>query len=150
VAKKLPCGHMFHSACLRSWFQRMQTCPTCRSDILTTPPPQRTQAQQAQQRGERRARLSIYTHENTSDQQAQGNQPQANGAPPAQQQAHPFVFQPPPFPVSLSTYAPDIKTREEFSSEHGRSLPLAQFPFYRYRTPRQLELHFMPRVLHCE
>lgn len=33
-AKKLPCGHIFHTACLRSWFQRQQTCPTCRTDIL--------------------------------------------------------------------------------------------------------------------
>ena len=29
-AKKLPCGHIFHKSCLRSWFQRQQTCPTCR------------------------------------------------------------------------------------------------------------------------
>jgi len=28
--KKLPCGHIFHKNCLRSWFQRQQTCPTCR------------------------------------------------------------------------------------------------------------------------
>ncbi|XP_018493627.1 E3 ubiquitin-protein ligase synoviolin [Galendromus occidentalis] len=32
--KKLPCNHIFHAACLRSWFQRQQTCPTCRSDVL--------------------------------------------------------------------------------------------------------------------
>ncbi|XP_075255322.1 E3 ubiquitin-protein ligase synoviolin A-like [Convolutriloba macropyga] len=32
--KKLPCGHVFHTHCLRSWFQRQQTCPTCRVDIL--------------------------------------------------------------------------------------------------------------------
>ncbi|XP_063720876.1 E3 ubiquitin-protein ligase synoviolin B-like [Symsagittifera roscoffensis] len=32
--KKLPCGHVFHTHCLRSWFQRQQTCPTCRIDIL--------------------------------------------------------------------------------------------------------------------
>ncbi|CAJ0589541.1 unnamed protein product [Cylicocyclus nassatus] len=32
--KRLPCGHVFHSHCLRSWFQRQQTCPTCRTDIL--------------------------------------------------------------------------------------------------------------------
>uniref|UniRef100_A0AAV2MGY4 RING-type E3 ubiquitin transferase n=1 Tax=Knipowitschia caucasica TaxID=637954 RepID=A0AAV2MGY4_KNICA len=40
-AKKLPCNHIFHSSCLRSWFQRQQTCPTCRMDILraTTPAP---------------------------------------------------------------------------------------------------------------
>ncbi|RXG72105.1 E3 ubiquitin-protein ligase synoviolin [Armadillidium vulgare] len=38
-AKKLPCGHIFHSSCLRSWFQRQQTCPTCRMDILQQPVP---------------------------------------------------------------------------------------------------------------
>lgn len=35
-SKKLPCGHIFHSTCLRSWFQRQQTCPTCRLNILRT------------------------------------------------------------------------------------------------------------------
>ncbi|CAG0878948.1 unnamed protein product [Cyprideis torosa] len=43
-AKKLPCGHIFHAACLRSWFQRQQTCPTCRMDILRTPMPNTTPA----------------------------------------------------------------------------------------------------------
>lgn len=33
-AKKLPCNHIFHTGCLRSWFQRQQTCPTCRLKIL--------------------------------------------------------------------------------------------------------------------
>lgn len=33
--KKLPCGHMFHSSCLRSWFMRQQTCPICRASVLT-------------------------------------------------------------------------------------------------------------------
>ena len=33
-AKKLPCNHIFHISCLRSWFQRQQTCPTCRLDVL--------------------------------------------------------------------------------------------------------------------
>ncbi|XP_012230087.1 E3 ubiquitin-protein ligase synoviolin A [Linepithema humile] len=44
ASKKLPCNHIFHTACLRSWFQRQQTCPTCRLNILrptpTTPPRQ--------------------------------------------------------------------------------------------------------------
>lgn len=26
--KKLPCGHMFHFHCLRSWLERQQSCPT--------------------------------------------------------------------------------------------------------------------------
>ncbi|XP_050520904.1 E3 ubiquitin-protein ligase synoviolin-like [Daktulosphaira vitifoliae] len=38
AAKKLPCNHIFHTSCLRSWFQRHQTCPTCRLDILRPPP----------------------------------------------------------------------------------------------------------------
>ncbi|KFD50730.1 hypothetical protein M514_08386 [Trichuris suis] len=42
-AKKLPCNHIFHTACLRSWFQRQQTCPTCRLNVLQTAPPVRRQ-----------------------------------------------------------------------------------------------------------
>ncbi|XP_075222748.1 septin interacting protein 3 [Lycorma delicatula] len=44
ASKKLPCNHIFHTSCLRSWFQRQQTCPTCRLNILRTPgspPPNR-------------------------------------------------------------------------------------------------------------
>lgn len=44
AAKKLPCNHIFHAACLRSWFQRQQTCPTCRLNILRTPAPTPTPA----------------------------------------------------------------------------------------------------------
>lgn len=33
--KKLPCKHMFHTGCLRSWLLRQQTCPICRSSLLT-------------------------------------------------------------------------------------------------------------------
>lgn len=37
TAKRLPCNHIFHVSCLRSWFQRQQTCPTCRMDVLHPP-----------------------------------------------------------------------------------------------------------------
>merc|ERR1719481_2428050 len=37
TTKKLPCNHIFHKNCLRSWFQRQQTCPTCRLDVLRAP-----------------------------------------------------------------------------------------------------------------
>ncbi|XP_058876532.1 E3 ubiquitin-protein ligase synoviolin [Acipenser ruthenus] len=43
-AKRLPCNHIFHSSCLRSWFQRQQTCPTCRMDVLRAALPNQTQA----------------------------------------------------------------------------------------------------------
>ena len=35
--KKLPCGHILHFACLRSWLERQQICPTCRRPVLPTP-----------------------------------------------------------------------------------------------------------------
>ncbi|PWA23452.1 hypothetical protein CCH79_00005792 [Gambusia affinis] len=44
-AKKLPCNHIFHSSCLRSWFQRQQTCPTCRMDVLRASNNNQAQAQ---------------------------------------------------------------------------------------------------------
>lgn len=31
--KKLPCGHIFHIDCLRSWFVMQQVCPTCRAEV---------------------------------------------------------------------------------------------------------------------
>jgi len=34
TAKKLPCNHLFHFHCLRSWLERQQTCPTCRASVL--------------------------------------------------------------------------------------------------------------------
>ncbi|KAL7297446.1 hypothetical protein TKK_0009818 [Trichogramma kaykai] len=49
ASKKLPCNHIFHTSCLRSWFQRQQTCPTCRLNILrptTTSQPSRQQQNQ--------------------------------------------------------------------------------------------------------
>lgn len=39
ACKKLPCNHIFHTSCLRSWFQRQQTCPTCRMEVLRMPQP---------------------------------------------------------------------------------------------------------------
>jgi Ring finger domain len=38
--KKLPCGHILHFYCLRSWLERQQTCPTCRRSVLDPPQPQ--------------------------------------------------------------------------------------------------------------
>ena len=36
--KKLPCGHILHFACLRSWLERQQNCPTCRRPVLAQIP----------------------------------------------------------------------------------------------------------------
>jgi len=34
--KKLPCGHVLHFGCLRSWLERQQICPTCRRPVLAS------------------------------------------------------------------------------------------------------------------
>jgi E3 ubiquitin-protein ligase synoviolin len=35
--KKLPCGHILHLGCLKSWLERQQVCPTCRNPVVDTP-----------------------------------------------------------------------------------------------------------------
>ncbi|CAG8517551.1 2603_t:CDS:10 [Diversispora eburnea] len=53
LPKKLPCGHIFHFHCLRSWLERQQSCPTCRRPVLTeqqpTQPPTRPVQRNVQQ-----------------------------------------------------------------------------------------------------
>ena len=33
TARKLPCGHLFHNFCLRSWLEQDASCPTCRTSF---------------------------------------------------------------------------------------------------------------------
>jgi len=37
-AKKLPCGHIFHKHCLKSWMERNNKCPYCNKQTLLAPP----------------------------------------------------------------------------------------------------------------
>lgn len=60
--KKLPCGHVLHFSCLRSWLERQQNCPTCRRPV-TMPPRDRVlpgqgvnDARDARQRNQRGGR----------------------------------------------------------------------------------------------
>ncbi|KAF2629895.1 hypothetical protein BU25DRAFT_335813 [Macroventuria anomochaeta] len=45
--KKLPCGHILHFSCLRSWLERQQVCPTCRRPVLGEATPQPAQTNNA-------------------------------------------------------------------------------------------------------
>lgn len=38
--KKLPCGHILHLGCLKSWLERQQVCPTCRRPVVENQPTQ--------------------------------------------------------------------------------------------------------------
>mmetsp|Transcript_115295 Transcript_115295/g.264796 ORF Transcript_115295/g.264796 Transcript_115295/m.264796 type:complete len:664 (-) Transcript_115295:25-2016(-) len=37
-SKKLPCGHIFHMECLKSWLVMQQCCPTCRAELNADAP----------------------------------------------------------------------------------------------------------------
>ena len=37
--KVTPCGHHFHSACLRPWFARRPVCPLCMHSVFEAPLP---------------------------------------------------------------------------------------------------------------
>ena len=66
--KKLPCNHIFHKNCLRSWFQRQQTCPTCRLDVLRAPLP----GQQQRGGGGRQQQQQQREQQQQQQQQQQG------------------------------------------------------------------------------
>lgn len=38
AARKLPCGHLFHNSCLRSWLEQDTSCPTCRTSLKARRP----------------------------------------------------------------------------------------------------------------
>lgn len=77
--KKLSCGHILHLGCLKSWLERQQVCPTCRTPVLTegNPPAQNNQNNQNQNNQDRPAQ-----------QPAQGPQPRQQGQAPRPQAAH--------------------------------------------------------------
>jgi len=75
--KKLPCGHVFHLTCLRSWLERQQNCPTCRANVLGSRPADAPAAEPQMPEGERPA---------AAPREGQAAVIQGNGAGPAARQ----------------------------------------------------------------
>lgn len=67
--KRLPCGHIFHTSCLRNWFQRQQTCPTCRMNILR---PGAGEQAGGNQRGQRRGGARAGSQQRRRDDHSRG------------------------------------------------------------------------------
>ena len=74
--KKLPCAHIFHEGCLRSWFQRQQTCPTCRRDVVNVDAQNARRQRQAEAQGGQNQQQRQQPQPNQQQQQQQ--QPQAH------------------------------------------------------------------------
>lgn len=82
-AKKLPCGHILHFGCLRSWLERQQVCPTCRRPVLSQPlPPNNSQgnagAQHPGNPGQVQPAAGQAVQAPQQGQQGQQNRPAAN------------------------------------------------------------------------
>ncbi|KAL2037341.1 hypothetical protein N7G274_009826 [Stereocaulon virgatum] len=71
--KKLPCGHILHFACLRSWLERQQNCPTCRRPVLVTG---RTARNQEQHPANQNGRAQPQANQPQVPLPLQGNLPQ--------------------------------------------------------------------------
>lgn len=69
--KKLPCGHILHFRCLRSWLERQQSCPMCRRPVLDESPSPRPQP--ATQGIANRAALPDTLHPPPNPQQPNSN-----------------------------------------------------------------------------
>lgn len=73
--KKLPCGHILHFGCLKSWLERQQVCPTCRSSVV---------AEQQPRNPNYRHRMAFHIAPNNGQNQAGGANAQAPGVQDAQ------------------------------------------------------------------
>ena len=102
--KKLPCGHILHLGCLKSWLERQQVCPTCRNPVTSA-----TNRVQANRGGALRIQLggaqnlqpqpNNHDANNNNNAQGQAQRPQ----PPGQQRNNgPRIFNFGPFRLGLA------------------------------------------------
>jgi len=93
-AKKLPCGHILHFNCLRSWLERQQVCPTCRRPVLAQTGTQITQGNNPAVPGQQNQQnqQNQQAHNNMLQALLRGNQQQGGAG---QQPGQPAQAQPP-------------------------------------------------------
>lgn len=71
--KKLPCGHILHYTCLRSWLERQQNCPICRAPVIgSTPSASRSRSNNIV------PELRVQENQSRNHHQRRGGAPQPN------------------------------------------------------------------------
>ncbi|KAL4798246.1 hypothetical protein BDV19DRAFT_357340 [Aspergillus venezuelensis] len=96
--KKLPCGHILHFSCLRSWLERQQNCPTCRRPVIAPP---RTQGAAGVDQGQGNGGAGQPQNMQPGNQPGDGNGP-ANGLPRAR------IYQFGPFRIGFGAGRGDL------------------------------------------
>ncbi|KAL5044901.1 hypothetical protein BDW71DRAFT_185004 [Aspergillus fruticulosus] len=96
--KKLPCGHILHFSCLRSWLERQQNCPTCRRPVIATP---RTQGAAGVNPGQGNGGVGQQQNMPPGNQPVNQN-PQADGLPRAR------IYQFGPFRIGFGAGRGDL------------------------------------------
>lgn len=115
-AKKLPCGHILHFACLRSWLERQQNCPTCRRPVVVP------QNQAYRPGGPNNDGPQIGPHiAPGANQPGAANDNAGNGAPRAR------VYQFGPFRVGFGAGRGDL-FQNLHQQIHGNNVPPANAP----------------------
>ncbi|KAM5366503.1 hypothetical protein ACJZ2D_010471 [Fusarium nematophilum] len=121
--KKLPCGHILHLGCLKSWLERQQVCPTCRSPVTLNDAARAAQNRAAGLRieigGGRPADQQPAA--NAGDAAPQGQQ-NADGARPQQRPAGPRIFNFGPLRVGFGANGQQVR---ELAQQFG--MPQAAF-----------------------
>lgn len=82
--KKLPCGHILHLGCLKSWLERQQVCPTCRTPVSADAARPQNQNQNQNQgpnanQNQNRAGIGLRLQFGGGQAPFAANQPPANG-----------------------------------------------------------------------
>jgi E3 ubiquitin-protein ligase synoviolin len=103
--KKLPCGHVLHFACLRSWLERQQACPTCRRSVV---PPAATASG------------------STGVQPAAGQGHAQAGQHPAGERQGPRVFQFGPLRIGVGAARGNMFEQLQQQMANGRAAPQAR------------------------
>ena len=112
--KKLPCGHILHFSCLRSWLERQQNCPTCRRPVVAPRnPPFRGDAARGNMGGGQQNILDGH-------QGPDRNDPQRDGL------ARARVFQFGPFRFGFGAGRGDLFHNIHNQIHNGGNVPLQQ------------------------